>query len=86
MESEDETDEEVDDIPEEKGGNEKKQDEQTIVREEFLGGDSYIHTQQDEEKGEVENFEAYALQNGMRENNVFGNQHSVVMDVGSIFR
>ena len=58
VESEDETEEEVDEILEEKGKNKKKQDEQTIVREEFLGGDSCIHTQQGEEKDEVENFEA----------------------------
>jgi hypothetical protein len=51
------------------------------MREEFLGGDSFIHTQQGEEKDEVEKFEAYALQNGIRENNVFGNQHSVVTNV-----
>ena len=68
VESEDETDEEVDDIPEEKGK----------MREEFLGGDSFIHKQQGEEKDEVETFEAHKVQNVIRENNVFGNQHSVV--------
>ena len=76
VESEEETDEEVDDIPEEKGKNEKKQDEQTIMSEEFLGGDSFIHNQQGEEKDEVETFEAHKVQNGISENNVFGNQHS----------
>ena len=78
VESEDETDEEDDDITEEKGKNEKKQDEQTIMSEEFLGGDSFIHNQQGEEKDEVETFEAHKVQNVIRENNVFGNQHSVV--------
>ena len=48
----------------------------------FLGGDSFIHNQQGEEKDEVETFEAHKVQNVIRrENNVFGNQHSVVMDV-----
>jgi hypothetical protein len=46
----------------------------------FLGGDSCIHTQQGEEKDEVENYETYAPQNDML-NNVFGNQPSVVTNM-----
>lgn len=79
MESEDETDEEVDNILVEKEKNKKKQDEQPIVREIFLGGGSYIHTQQNED--EVGSFDAHASQIGMRNNNAIGNQHSVAMNL-----
>ena len=77
--SEDETDEEGDTILMEKEQNTKKQDEQPIVREIFLGGDSYIHTQQGE--GEVESFDTHASQFGMRNNNTLGNQHIVAMNL-----
>ena len=81
MESEDETDGEVEEIPEERDRDKVKQNERPIEREAFFGGDSCIHTQQGEEKDEVENYETYAPQNDTANNNVFGSQRSVVTNV-----